>query len=99
MTSVTNKHTGPLALPGGPTLQPGQTRDVARWNVMRHHNVVSAWLRAGVLKVEDEVVEPVSAAVIEDTMEHLRAEAESIGIDVDGRWGEKRLRSEIEKAR
>ena len=33
-----------------------------------------------------------------DPIDALRKEAEAIGIDVDGRWGEKRLRAEIAKA-
>lgn len=31
-------------------------------------------------------------------MEELKAQAESLGIDVDGRWSEKRIQSEIDKA-
>lgn len=33
-----------------------------------------------------------------DPIDELRADAESLGIDVDKRWGEKRLNAEIEKA-
>lgn len=32
-------------------------------------------------------------------MEELRKEAEALGIDVDGRWSEKRLKKEIEAAK
>lgn len=31
-------------------------------------------------------------------MEELKAQAESLGIDVDGRWSEKRIQAEIDKA-
>lgn len=34
-----------------------------------------------------------------DEIDDLRAAAESLGIEVDRRWGGKRLRTEIEKAR
>lgn len=34
----------------------------------------------------------------EDEAEALRSQAKALGIDVDNRWGEKRLLSEIEKA-
>lgn len=34
-----------------------------------------------------------------DEVEALRVEAESLGIDVDGRWGVKTLRAEISKAK
>jgi hypothetical protein len=31
-------------------------------------------------------------------VEELKAQAESLGIDVDGRWSEKRIQAEIDKA-
>lgn len=42
--------------------------------------------------------EPAVAAAVE-RMEGLRAEAERLGIEVDGRWGTIRLQQEIAKAR
>lgn len=53
-----------------------------------------------------EVAEEVEAEAVEEDVEasddeeqadldELRAEAESLGIKVDGRWGEQRLRDEI----
>jgi hypothetical protein len=44
------------------------------------------------------VPEPTTVAAVE-RMESLRAEAERLGIEVDGRWGVPRLQYEIEKAR
>ena len=44
------------------------------------------------------VPEPAVAAAVE-RMESLRAEAEQLGIEVDGRWGTIRLQQEIAKAR
>jgi hypothetical protein len=38
------------------------------------------------------------AVEITDELETLRAEAEALGIAVDGRWGEARLRDEIAAA-
>lgn len=35
----------------------------------------------------------------EDDIEALREEAQALGVHVDGRWGAKRLRDEIAKAR
>lgn len=34
-----------------------------------------------------------------EDLDALRAEAEELGIDVDGRWGPSRLRAEIEQAK
>jgi hypothetical protein len=44
------------------------------------------------------VPEPMTVAAVE-RMESLRAEAERLGIEVDGRWGTIRLQQEIAKAR
>lgn len=44
------------------------------------------------------VLEPTTVAAVE-RMESLRAEAERLGIEVDGRWGTIRLQQEIAKAR
>jgi hypothetical protein len=44
------------------------------------------------------VPEPTVVAAVE-RMESLRAEAEQLGIEVDGRWGTIRLQQEIAKAR
>lgn len=33
-----------------------------------------------------------------DDIEDLREEAKALGIEIDGRWGEKRLRAEIDQA-
>jgi hypothetical protein len=44
------------------------------------------------------VPEPMVVAAVE-RMESLRAEAERLGIEVDGRWGTIRLQQEIAKAR
>lgn len=108
MTRVTNNHTGPLALPGGMVLAAGQTRNIPRWDFIRRNNTVAAWLRARVL-VEAEAEqapapepiiasEPESVAVAAVDIDLLREQAGELGIDVDRRWGEKRLRAEIEKA-
>lgn len=42
-----------------------------------------------------EVPEP---AASEDDIDALREKAESLGVDVDRRWGERRLKDEITKA-
>jgi hypothetical protein len=52
---------------------------------------------AGEAAPSPEAPEPPAPAEDAD-LEALRAEAERLGIDVDGRWGAKRLRSEIGRA-
>lgn len=52
--NVTNKYDGALGLPaGGPLIPPGRTARVENWDVVSQHQVVKAWLDAGVLVVSD----------------------------------------------
>lgn len=48
-------------------------------------------------KQEDEPA-PAPVATEQDDTESLRTQAKALGIDVDNRWGDKRLQEEIEKA-
>ena len=43
--------------------------------------------------------QPAEKPKADDDLDELRAEAEAAGVDVDRRWGEKRLRDEISKAK
>lgn len=52
MAKITLKHTGPLTLPNGQTLRPGAETAVERWDVLKNHNVVSAWIDAGLFLVD-----------------------------------------------
>ena len=53
----------------------------------------------GLVAQPEDVLEPVPKSVPEpDTRAALVDQAEKLGIDVDGRWSERRLRSEIEVA-
>ena len=52
MAKIVLKHTGPLTLPNGQTLRPDAEVNVDRWDVLKNHNVVKAWLNAGLLLVD-----------------------------------------------
>lgn len=59
MTVVVSSHNSELGLPmGGPVLRPGARTEVANWDRLRNHNVVAAWLRAGILTEIDAMPEP-----------------------------------------
>lgn len=47
---------------------------------------------------EDEPVTITEAPAIDDDLDALRVRAEELGVKVDGRWGEQRLRDEIAAA-
>jgi hypothetical protein len=59
-------------------------------DVFLFSGVLGSWMRP----VKDEA----DAIKADDILDELRLEASSIGVSVDQRWGEKRLRSEIDKA-
>ena len=51
------------------------------------------------IKIGDlSVVHPEQEDEPEDETDSLREQAKALGIDVDNRWGDKRLQEEIEKA-
>ena len=52
MSKIVLKHTGPLTLPNGQTLRPDAEVNVERWDVLKNHNVVTAWINAGLLVVD-----------------------------------------------
>lgn len=110
MANVISHHSGPLGLPGGPVLNPERPAKVERWNVIKEHAVVKSWLKAKVIEVvgakstegaAESVPEPEAPETQPepeaDDLETLRAEYRDVaGEDPDGRWGEKRLREEID---
>jgi hypothetical protein len=50
-------------------------------------------------KAEAEAKEPNETELALAYLESLREEAESLGVNVDARWGKKRLTAEIDKAK
>lgn len=59
MVSLKSKHDAPLPLPVGGILNPGATRTVERWNVLRHNDTIKAWISAGLIEVIEAKAEPV----------------------------------------
>lgn len=56
MPKITLNHSGPLGLPGGTKLRPGVATEVPNWNILKNHNVVKAWIKAGLLVEGDAKV-------------------------------------------
>lgn len=106
MTTVVNRSDGCLGLPmGGPRLRPGVPAFVERWDAIKEHEIVKAWISAKALEV---VVErhPLdhdangraggSLPADERGLGDLRAEyTKAFGVAPDRRWGEKRLSDAI----
>ncbi len=97
---ITLKNTAPsprgiFTLTGHEVFAPGETKpveisDAERDGLASYFEVVGASAPAPAAEPT-----PVQAASDIDT---LRAEAKSLGIEVDARWREKRLQAEIDKA-
>ena len=96
---------------GGPDV----TMPADKWAKELENPVVQAWVDEGRIVVEggapslkaaepvrmaaDPAPEPAPVDDEADPRDPLRDEARELGIEVDNRWGEKRLREEIAKAR
>ena len=109
MPTLKNAYTGDLILPDGTAVRRnGPVVPIAddTWAKMLKHPVVEAWVDEGrIVLVDAKAVEPVAVepapepvADEPDPRDPLREEARSLEIEVDMRWGEKRLREEIDKA-
>lgn len=50
-TKVSNVYSNVIALPNGQTIQPGDSVTVQDWVLIESHDVIKAWIDAGVLEV------------------------------------------------
>lgn len=115
MPAILNNSRRPLVLPDGRNLPMGVVTNVPdeAWRLFRGHVVVQAWLASGSINIigpdavqptkpdhadSDDDDEPENDDTF-DPMAALREAAVELGVTVDGRWGEARLRREIEEAR
>lgn len=83
---VVNHHHASLGLPlGGPVLPSGVETEVKRWNIIKGHSVVKAWLQAGVI---EEAGESDNSSVFQmapmtpETAGVFAKHSEEIGLDV-----------------
>ena len=49
---ITNNHKGPLGLPDGTILTPGEATSIANWDALKGNAVVQGWLKGKILTVE-----------------------------------------------
>lgn len=114
MAKVTNNHYTPLALPNGFVIPAKGSADVADWDKMKSHGVVSKWVAAKILSVggkpaaaedEPEVVEEVQfteeqSEVAEelDEKDTLIAQLAELGIEADKRSSVKKLQEKLDEA-
>lgn len=49
---ITNNHKGPLGLPDGTILPPGEATSIANWDALKGNAVVQGWLKGKILTAE-----------------------------------------------
>ncbi len=49
---ITNNHKGPLGLPDGTILPPGEAAHIANWDALKSNAVVQGWLKGKILTAE-----------------------------------------------
>ncbi|MGF6420044.1 hypothetical protein ABH900_003561 [Stenotrophomonas sp. AN71] len=49
---ITNNHAGPLGLPDGTILPPGEATPIANWDALKGNAVVQGWLKGKILSAE-----------------------------------------------
>lgn len=110
MVTLRNNHHSNLYLPDGTGVRrnsPPVKMAADKWADVAANPIVTSWVANGWLVVEGDVVaapSPAPAPAPEpepeefSELESLRVDAAELGIAVDRRWGEKRLRDEIAKA-
>jgi len=50
MTVIKSNHDSDLRLPQGPVVRAGKSIDVTNWDIVKWHDIVKAWLRAGAIE-------------------------------------------------
>lgn len=72
MANVTSHYEAPLHIPGGPTIPPGATVKVDRWEVHSKRPIVRAWLRAKAISVESEAGKPLDEMTKAELIDEAR---------------------------
>ena len=105
---ITNNHKGPLGLPDGTILQPGEQTPIANWEQLKNNSVVQGWVKAEILSLTgggtsasgtgqaDAGGNPGGESGADKDV--LIARAKALGIDAKGTWGVARLESAIAEA-
>ncbi|GFO81229.1 MAG: hypothetical protein A49_08560 [Methyloceanibacter sp.] len=97
MVSIKSNHTGPLALMGGPEMAPGKSIEVddAVWAKMKSHDILKAWLKAGVIEVEGAEASDDNDDAEKDA---LIAELAKYGVEKNRRSSVETLKKALEEA-
>lgn len=102
---ITNNHNGPLGLPDGTILPPGEQTPVANWEQLKKNSVVQGWIKAEILSItggdasgSGQVADSNSGGEGSADKDALIARAKELGIDAKGNWGVPKLQAAIADA-
>lgn len=102
---ITNNHNGPLGLPDGTILPPGEQTPVANWEELKKNSVVQGWIKAEILSITGGDASGSGQAAGSDRggegsadKDALIARAKELGIDAKGNWGVPKLQAAIADA-
>jgi len=99
---ITNNHKGPLGLPDGTILPPGEQTPVANWEQLKKNSVVQGWVKADILSIAGGDAGGTSPGTGSNPggeggadKDALIARAKELGIDAKGNWGVPKLQAAI----
>lgn len=102
---IKNNHTGPLGLPDGTILPPGEQTLVANWEEQKKNSVVQGWIKAEILSITGGDASGSGQAAGGNSggeggadKDALIARAKELGIDAKGNWGVPKLQAAIADA-
>lgn len=99
---IKNNHNGPLGLPDGTILPPGEQTPVSNWDQLKKNSVVQGWVKAEILSITGGDASGSGQASDGNPggadKDALIARAKELGIDTKGNWGIPKLQAAIAEA-
>ncbi len=101
---IKNNHNGPLGLPDGTILPPGEQTPVANWEELKKNSVVQGWIKAEILSITGGDASASASGQAAGgnpggaDKDALIARAKELGIDAKGNWGVPKLQQAIADA-
>ncbi len=102
---IKNNHNGPLGLPDGTILPPGEQTPVANWEELKKNSVVQGWIKAEILSITGGDASGSGQTAGSNPggeggadKDALIARAKDLGIDAKGNWGVPKLQAAIADA-
>ena len=94
---IKNNHNGPLGLPDGTILPPGEQTPVANWEELKKNSVVQGWIKAEILSITAAAGGNSGGEGGADK-DALIARAKELGIEAKATWGVPKLQAAIADA-